>query len=84
MGVLPLQFKPGHSIDSLALRGDEVIDIELGAQIKPQSDAKLVITGSDGRRREVPLTLRIDTPIEVDYYQHGGILPFVLRQLLAA
>jgi aconitate hydratase len=84
MGVLPLQFKSGHSIDSLALRGDEVIDIELGAQIKPQSDAKLVITSADGRRREVPLTLRIDTPIEVDYYQHGGILPFVLRQLLAA
>ncbi len=61
-----------------------MIDIELGAQIKPQSDAKLVITGADGSRREVPLTLRIDTPIEVDYYQHGGILPFVLRQLLAA
>lgn len=84
MGVLPLQFKPGHSIDSLGLRGDEVIDIELGTEIKPQSDAKLVITRGDGTRSDVPLTLRIDTPIEVDYYQHGGILPFVLRQLLAA
>jgi aconitate hydratase len=84
MGVLPLQFKPGHSIDSLGLRGDEVIDIVVSPQLKPQSDAKLVATGSDGSRREAALTLRIDTPIEVDYYQHGGILPFVLRQLLAA
>jgi aconitate hydratase A / 2-methylisocitrate dehydratase len=84
MGVLPLQFKAGHSIDSLGLRGDEVIDIVLGPELKPQSDALLVATRSDGTRREMPLTLRIDTPIEVDYYQHGGILPFVLRQLLAA
>ena len=53
-------------------------------EIKPQQDAKLVITAKDGARRTVPLLLRIDTPIEVDYYQHGGILPFVLRQLLAA
>ncbi|HVO07074.1 MAG TPA: aconitate hydratase AcnA, partial [Burkholderiaceae bacterium] len=83
MGVLPLQFKPGQSWESLGIKGDERIDIELG-ELKPQSDATLVITGSDGSRREAPLTLRIDTPIEVDYYQHGGILPFVLRQLLAA
>jgi aconitate hydratase len=52
--------------------------------LKPQSDAKMVINRQDGARREVPLTLRIDTAIEVDYYKHGGILPFVLRQLLAA
>jgi aconitate hydratase len=84
MGVLPLQFKPGASIDSLGLKGDEVIEIALGDEIKPQSDATLVITRGDGTRSEVPLILRIDTPIEVDYYQHGGILPFVLRQLLAA
>ena len=84
MGVLPLQFKPGYSIDSLGLKGDEVIDIELDAELKPQSDARLVITRGDGSRADVPLTLRIDTPIEVDYYLHGGILPFVLRQLLAA
>jgi aconitate hydratase A / 2-methylisocitrate dehydratase len=83
MGVLPLQFKPGQSWESLGIKGDERVDIEL-AELKPQSDATLVITGSDGTRRVAPLTLRIDTPIEVDYYQHGGILPFVLRQLLAA
>jgi aconitate hydratase len=52
--------------------------------IKPQQDCTLVIHRADGTTREVPVTLRIDTPIEVDYYQHGGILPYVLRQLLAA
>ena len=51
---------------------------------RPLSDAQLVVTATDGTRREVPVTLRIDTAIEVDYYRHGGILPFVLRQLLAA
>jgi aconitate hydratase len=84
MGVLPLQFKAGQSWETLKLTGDERIDIEIGPVLKPQSDATLSITRSDGTRTEVPLTLRIDTPIEVDYYKHGGILPFVLRQLLAA
>jgi len=82
--VLPLQFKPGDSWESLGLDGSETIDVLLGSAIKPQSDATLAITRSDGSRREVGVTLRIDTAIEVDYYKHGGILPFVLRQLLAA
>jgi aconitate hydratase len=84
MGVLPLQFKPGDSWQSLGLKGDERVDVVLADEVKPLSDARLVITSADGSRREVPVTLRIDTPIEVDYYKHGGILPFVLRQLLAA
>jgi aconitate hydratase len=84
MGVLPLQFKAGDSWETLGLKGDELIDIELGAEIKPQSDATLVVTSADGSQKKLALTLRIDTPIEVDYYKHGGILPFVLRQLLAA
>ena len=84
MGVLPLQFKPGVSWEGLGLKGDEVIDVVLADQVKPLSDAKLVITAADGSKREVAVTLRIDTAIEVDYYKHGGILPFVLRQLLAA
>jgi aconitate hydratase len=84
MGVLPLQFKSADTWESLGIRGDETFDVLLGAEIKPQQDAKLVITAKDGAKRTVPLLLRIDTPIEVDYYQHGGILPFVLRQLLAA
>jgi aconitate hydratase len=84
MGVLPLQFKPGESWESLGLKGDETVDVLLADDIKPLSDATLVITGADGNKREVTVTLRIDTAIEVDYYKHGGILPFVLRQLLAA
>jgi aconitate hydratase len=84
MGVLPLQFKAGEGWDTLGLQGDEVIDVVLGSEIKPLTDATLRITGADGRTRELTVTLRIDTPIEVDYYRHGGILPFVLRQLLAA
>jgi len=84
MGVLPLQFKSGQSWESLGITGDETIDVVLGAEIRPQTDAKLVITKADGTQRDVTVTLRIDTAIEVDYYKHGGILPFVLRQLLAA
>ncbi len=82
MGVLPLQFKAGDSWQSLGLRGDEVIDIIPDAQLTPQSEAQLVITRGDGTQSRHPLLLRIDTPIEVDYYQAGGILPYVLRQLL--
>jgi aconitate hydratase len=84
MGVLPLQFKGTDSWQSLGIEGGEVFDIELDPHLKPQQDATLVITGADGTSRRVSLILRIDTPIEVDYYRHGGILPFVLRQLLAA
>ncbi|WP_428423181.1 aconitate hydratase AcnA [Methylibium sp.] len=84
MGVLPLQFKGGDSWTSLGLIGDEVVDVVVDADMKPQSDATLVITSPTGEKKTVTVTLRIDTPIEVDYYQHGGILPFVLRQLLAA
>jgi aconitate hydratase len=83
MGVLPLQFKPGESWSSLDITGDETIDIEWEAPITPQSEATLVIHRPDGKSQRVKLTLRIDTPIEVDYYAHGGILPYVLRQLLA-
>jgi aconitate hydratase len=84
MGVLPLQFLGDDSWMSLGLKGDETIDIEVGHDIRPQQDAALVIRRTDGSTQRVTLRLRIDTPIEVDYYKHGGILPFVLRQLLAA
>ncbi|AKJ28261.1 aconitate hydratase AcnA [Caldimonas brevitalea] len=84
MGVLPLQFKGDDTWESLGIRGDEEFDIAVGSDIKPQQDATLTIRRSDGSQQQVTLTLRIDTPIEVDYYKHGGILPFVLRQLLAA
>ena len=83
MGVLPLQFKPGQSWQTLDLTGTEVIDVIPHPTLKPQSDAVLRITRPDGKVEEVIVTLRVDTPIEVDYYQNGGILPYVLRQLLA-
>jgi len=83
MGVLPLQFRPGESWESLGLLGNELIDIAPHPQLLPQSEAQLTITRADGSRHSVTLILRIDTPIEVDYYNAGGILPYVLRQLLA-
>jgi aconitate hydratase len=84
MGVLPLQFRESDTWQSLRLNGDELIDVIPDPMLRPQSDATLVVTRADGSRQELTVTLRIDTPIEVDYYKHGGILPFVLRQLLAA
>ncbi|CAP43707.1 aconitate hydratase AcnA [Bordetella petrii] len=85
MGVLPLQFKGGDSVDSLGITGKETYDISgLENGIKPMQDVTLTIHRPDGSRQDVTVLLRIDTPIEVEYYQHGGILPFVLRQLLAA
>ena len=85
MGVLPLQFLGEDSVDSLGITGNETYDLKgLEGEIRPQMQATLVINRADGTTRESQVLLRIDTPIEVDYYKHGGILPFVLRQLLAA
>jgi aconitate hydratase len=84
MGVLPLQFKEGTTAQSLKLDGTETYDIVgLDAHIKPQQDLTLKITRKNGSMENVPVRCRIDTPIEIDYYQHGGILPYVLRQLVA-
>ncbi|MFL9877537.1 aconitate hydratase AcnA [Herbaspirillum rhizosphaerae] len=85
MGVLPLQFIGNDSVQTLGITGEETFDLKgLEGEIKPQQEATLVIHRKNGETKEVKLLLRIDTPIEVDYYKHGGILPFVLRQLLAA
>jgi aconitate hydratase len=84
MGVLPLQFKGNDTWQSLQLDGSEFVDVIPDPELRPQSDAQVVIIRKDGSRRELTVTLRIDTAIEVQYYRHGGILPFVLRQLLAA
>jgi aconitate hydratase len=84
MGVLPLQFKEGTTAQTLKLDGTETYDVVgLDANIKPQQDLTLKITRKDGKIENVSVRCRIDTPIEIDYYQHGGILPFVLRQLVA-
>ena len=84
MGVLPLQFIGDDSVQTLGITGNETFDLKgLEGEIKPQQLATLVIHRADGTSFDVKVLLRIDTPIEVDYYKHGGILPFVLRQLLA-
>ena len=84
MGVLPLQFPDGTSAQSLGLDGSEIFSIiGLSNAIKPGQTVTLEIEDKDRQKRSVPVKLRIDTPIEIDYYRHGGILPFVLRQLLA-
>src|SRR5437899_1986164 len=83
MGVLPLQFTGTDSAQSLGLKGDETIDIDLAAEILPQQDLSLRLSRPDGAMREIKVKSRIDTPIEVDYYKHGGILPFVLRELMS-
>jgi aconitate hydratase len=84
MGVLPLQFPDGVTAETLGLDGTEIFDITgLGEDIQPRQDVTLTITRKDGKSESLAVKLRIDTPIEVDYYRHGGILPFVLRQLVA-
>jgi aconitate hydratase len=84
MGVLPLQFLDGITAQSLGLDGSQTFSIGgLSDAIQPGQQLTLEIQNTDGEKRYVPVKVRIDTPIEVDYYKHGGILPYVLRQLLA-
>jgi aconitate hydratase len=84
MGVLPLQFLEGTNAQSLGLNGSERYSVAgLNDSIRPGQNLTLQIKRANGETQEVPAKLRIDTAIEIDYYQHGGILPFVLRELLA-
>ncbi|MEY4168881.1 MAG: aconitate hydratase [Acidobacteriota bacterium] len=84
MGVLPLQFKDGVSAASLGLTGTETFDLlGLDGTVTPRMDVTLVVNRPDGGSEQIAVTLRIDTPIEIEYYQHGGILPYVLRQLIS-
>jgi len=83
MGVLPLQFKEGTTAQTLALDGSEMYDVlGLSRTLEPQGDLTLRINRANGQREEERVHCRIDTPIEIDYYQNGGILPYVLRQLI--
>jgi len=85
MGVLPLQFPEGTNAQTLSLDGSEMFSITgLSDSIEPGKTVTLEIERKNGKRDSVPVKLRIDTPIEIDYYRHGGILQFVLRQLLAS
>ncbi|MEO8676799.1 MAG: aconitate hydratase, partial [Casimicrobiaceae bacterium] len=84
MGVLPCQFKGTDSVANLGITGEETFDVTgFDKHIEPQMDVLLTIHRKDGTSQSVPVLLRIDTPIEVDYYLNGGILPFVLRELVS-
>jgi aconitate hydratase len=85
MGVLPLEFEPGATWQSVGLTGEEVFDFpELGESLSPRQKMKVIATSPDGTRKEFTTTVRIDTPVELDYYRNGGILQTVLRKLLRA
>ena len=85
MGILPLVFEEGDVVvDSLGLKGDETVTINgLSGELKPRQTLTAVITSADGTKQEVPLTCRIDTLDELEYFRNGGILPYVLRSLAA-
>ncbi|UJP04468.1 MAG: aconitate hydratase [Nitrosomonas sp.] len=82
MGVLPLQFKGNDNVEMLGIQGNEQFDIVGLNNIQPQQDVTLIIRSKNGNQRSIPLLCRIDTSIEVDYYKQGGILPYVLRELM--
>jgi aconitate hydratase len=85
MGVLPLEFPPGETWQSLGLSGEEVVDLEgLNESLAPRGEITVLATAANGKVRRFPARARIDTPIELEYYRHGGILPAVLRKLLGA
>jgi aconitate hydratase len=84
MGVLPLRFKEGDSAASLGLKGDELFSLpDLADELKPGQTLTLHVQAADGAR-DIPVVAGIDTPIEIEYYRHGGILNYVLRQFMAA
>jgi aconitate hydratase len=83
MGILPLEFEPGVTWQSLGLTGEETFDFPmLDDSLRPRQKLKVVATAPDGKRMEFEVTVRIDTPVELDYYRNGGILQTVLRKLL--
>jgi aconitate hydratase len=83
MGVLPLQFLGADSAQTLGLTGDESVDVLGLGDLRPQQEITVVVTRADGSRQELKVRSRIDTAIEVDYFRHGGILPYVLRELMS-
>jgi aconitate hydratase len=85
MGILPLQFQGDENADTLKIKGDEIFYLEgMNQELKPQQIIELQMQKSDGSKKQIRLLSRLDTPLEVEYYQQGGILPFVLRQLLVS
>jgi len=84
MGILPLQYLPGQNAESLGLTGFETFDIDgIAKGLKPGQKLSIHVRSNDGTAKTIEAIARIDTPYEIQYYRHGGILQFVLRQLLA-
>ncbi len=88
MGILPLQFEDGQNVESLGLTGEEVYDFPgltalLGAKFAGGRTLKVTARAADGTVKEFIAKVRIDTPQEIEYFEHGGILQYVLRQLAA-
>src|SRR5690606_36037020 len=84
MGVLPLQYRPGENRESLGLTGEETISISgIADGLAPLSPLTVTATAADGAAKSFEVICRIDTPVELDYYRHGGILQYVLRQLIS-
>jgi aconitate hydratase len=83
MGVLPLEFLPGQTWQSLGLTGEETFDIPLDDSLKPRSTIQVTATAPDSTKKTFEAKVRIDTPIELDYYRNGGILQTVLLKLAA-
>jgi aconitate hydratase len=83
MGVLPLEFKAGENRESLGLTGNEVFDVQGISLLKPRMQATVHAKSGDGKLKTFAATMRVDTPEEVSYYQHGGILQYVLRQMVS-
>jgi aconitate hydratase len=82
MGVLPLQFLPGETWQSLGLTGNEQFEIPTDERLVPRGTLEVAVTGADGAKRSLRVAVRIDTPVELDYYHNGGILQTVLRKLM--
>ena len=88
MGVLPLQFRAGESAEKLGLNGEELFTIQglaaaMAEEFRPGRELTVEARRSDGQAQRFQVSVRIDTPQEIRYYRHGGILPYVLRQLLS-
>jgi len=83
MGILPLQFKPGENARTLGLTGEEVFEVRgIAEGLFPRKELTVHARRPDGTKLTFTVIARLDTPVEVDYYRHGGILPYVLRKVL--